>query len=116
MIILEIGSYFQLARFAIFSCDIFFETSAKLRNHNDVKHPTKPRVVCDKCGKDFGNDQHLKTHLIRVHQEFKITDKDRIKECENCSEEFSVSFDFNEHLKSCLNNLKFPVFLCSKSI
>ena len=94
-----------------------FETSAKLRNHDAIYHPTKPRHVCDKCGKDFRDKKHLQTHLLRVHQEFIITNKDKVKECDTCHEEFSSAIDFNDHLKSCLPKLNdFKCKFCNLSL
>ena len=93
-----------------------FETSAKLRNHNEVYHPTKPRHVCDKCGKDFRDKQQLKNHLKRVHEDFVITNQDKVKECDTCHKEFTSAFDLNDHLKSCLPKLNdFKCKFCNSS-
>ena len=94
----------------MYQCDICseaFSSSTVLEEHKKYEHegverpkpPEKAKEFCEKCGTSVFD---IKQHLRRVHDEHEITDKDLMKKCEKCEETFNEVDQFEEHLKSCL--------------
>ena len=44
--------------------------------------------------------------MIRVHEEYEITDKDLNKKCDQCDEVFNDPQEFDDHLRLCLKDPK----------
>lgn len=49
------------------ACNKVFNSFASLCYHRNVKHGHSNHLKCGVCGKFFGHKQHMRTHMINVH-------------------------------------------------
>ena len=105
----------ELGKFQ-YQCDICnkaFSGNTTLLEHKKYVHEgaskqlAEPeKVFCDKCGKSYVNQNSLKSHMMRIHNEYEITDKDLHKKCEQCGKVFNEPQEFDHHLRLCLKDPK----------
>ena len=97
----QIGEY----KYKCDQCDKVFHVDYLLAKHKRLNHES-PRVICDICGEELLNDKGLEIHLQSVHNLYKITEEDKIKKCDKCEIVFKDPKEFNNHLKTCLDDPK----------
>ena len=52
------------------ACNKVFNSFASLCYHRNVKHGHSNHLKCGICGKFFGHKQHMRTHMINVHNDY----------------------------------------------
>ena len=52
------------------ACNKVFNSFASLCYHRNVKHGHSNHLKCGVCGKFFGHKQHMRTHMINVHNDY----------------------------------------------
>ena len=91
-------------------CDICqkpFKTQSQLKNHKAVVHEKKSlNLVCDVCGVVKKSQNALDGHIEYYHTQHNVTDQDLKKNCDKCQEEFDSPELFEDHLRTCLEQLK----------
>ena len=96
-------------------CDLCGKEMANkfaLKKHMRVVHEKIwDKVICDICGKVSKSKSDLQWHHQYYHAQYEVKEQDLKKKCEKCLEEFNDPEVFNEHLKTCLDELK--DFKCS---
>lgn len=74
-------------------CDIEFPKKIEMQNHFDECHRrTESDLSCDKCDKNFGKVDQLKSHYLAVHTEYKF-------DCQQCDKSFSYKSALDRHVK-----------------
>lgn len=78
-------------------CNKTFETRKRLSAHAKV-HETKPRLVCDKCGKMYNSQFNLENHKSSQHGEY-LDECQNVYKCRICNEKFDNRTDLYSHMK-----------------
>jgi len=83
------------------SCNGLFTTRTGLMRHEVAAHNLNPELglMCDQCGKKFGDVQKLVRHHRSVHEQARKPAK-----CHKCNKCFSITEELNSHVLTCLES------------
>ena len=88
-------------------CQKSFLTQSQVDNHKAVVHEKKSKnLICDVCGIVKASQNSLDLHKEYHHAQFNVTTQDLKKNCDKCQEEFDSPEVFEDHLRTCLDQLK----------
>ena len=74
------------------NCNALFATNKEKHNHMNAVHKKRPGVACEKCGKFFGCQAHLKEHMRVAHEKRSLDIK-----CTDCDLVFAQRYHMISH-------------------
>jgi len=88
-------------------CGRTYRQLSHLMRHEQMEHSTGRTVVCGDCGKNFGSQEHLRTHTL-IHK----AEKSHACNVEGCGKSFKQTSQLTDHKRRHEVSLSF-LNLCS---
>merc|ERR1712133_178456 len=84
-----------------------YKKLANVPNHMEIQQEVVKLVwyTCNQCGKQYNQNNHLKTHIQSVHEGVKYS-------CNHCEQQFTRKNSLNVHVKSVHEGVKYPCNKC----
>ena len=87
-------------------CDLDFQSTSGLWQHQNIKHKESKKFNCKDCGMQFSQKTHLQTHFDNIHLNIK-------HKCDQCDKEFTTLTSKTKHVKSVHDQIRYPCNMCN---